>query len=305
MDSPKDFVNDLKSINSLKTKKDLNDLVLPEYPFDLQLLSSSKLYEKSRRLYYSIEGKFSAKLCSTLRALSTQDLTANLIEYTPSASEFLWFTENYESVSDQRSEMDALLRFNEISVFHEQNHRILWRLIPPPPHDLRSFNRYLNFAESIVVALDIALGDQLGIDTSEAFERLHLIYRSGALDQESIEAKKEYRQYLIANVLATYFLLEWMDLEDIPKALNYVLPDQQEINEAAVERSLELSENFSRITNPEWQLRNAQEVLNKLQTLHTSIGNDIQADIWHMPEDPLDIDQELELLDYVFDTFEI
>lgn len=305
MTTVKDFINDLVCIDGLSKKDDLSDLTLPEYPFDLQLLSSSKIYEKSRRLYYSIEGKYSAKLCSTLRALSTQDLTENLIEYTPSASEFNWFLKNYETVSDQEAAKEALLRFNEISVFHEQNHRILWRLIPPPANNLRNFNRYLNFAESIVVVLDMALGDQLGIETSEAFERLHLIYRPGVVDQESIDSKIEYRQYLIANVIATYYVLEWMNFEDILQALDYVLPDQHEINEAAYERSIELSENFSRITNPEWQQRNAGDVLKKLQSLHKVIGNDIEADVWIMPDDPLEIDQEIELLNYIFDTFEV
>ena len=301
----KDFFNNLIYVNNLKTNPELSDLVVLEYPFDLQLLSSSKLYEQSRRLYYSIEGKYSAILCSTLRALSTQDLTANLIEYTPSASEFVWFVKNHDAVTDLEAAKEALLRFNEISVFHEQNHRILWRLIPPPPNEIRNFCRYLNFAESIVVVLDMALGDQLGFETSEAFEGLHLIYRPGVVDQESIDSKKEYRQYLIANVIATYYLLEWMNVEDILQALNYVLPDQSDINEAAVERSLELSENFSRITNPEWQQRNASDVLVKLQNLHKSIGNDVEVDAWFMPEDPLDIEQELELLDYIFDAFEV
>lgn len=305
MDS-KETIKLLNHISSLPVNEVHAPLVLPEYPYDIQLLTGSALYRKSRELYRSIKGEYSARLCSTLRALSTQDLTQNLIEYTPAQAEFAWFNKHHENVTDPDEAVKALVRFNEISVFHEQNHRILWRLIPPPANNLRNFYRYLNFAESIVVVLDMALGDQLGLETSDAFEKLHLIYRPGVVDQETIALKKEYRQYLIANVLATYYVLEWMNEEDMLNALNYVLPDQEEINEAAVERSLELSEHFSRITNPEWQKLYGEEVLGKLLRLHSEeLGNDLENDAWIMPEDPLEMEQEFELLEYIFDNFEI
>lgn len=297
----KAFIKDLKQLNSLPVSKKYSSMQLAEYPFDGQLLNASALYRQSRKLYLSLEGQYSAKLCSTMRSLSAQDLFRDEIEYSPVASELLWFMEHSHEVADPEFGVDAMMRFNEISLFHEQNHRVLWRLLPPPPAEERDFCRYLNFAESLVVALDLALGDQLGKADSTIFERMKVIYRPGGLDRWSTESKKEYRQYLLASVAATYYLLEWMNSEDILKAVDYVLPGQKKMNCQAVRRALELSELFTRVTNPEWQKRYSQSALMKLKKMHK--GNPEEP--LYMPEDPLDLDAEFFFAHRVFDAFNL
>lgn len=297
----KAFIKDLKHLHSLPVSKKYSSLQLMEYPFDGQLLHASSLYRHSRKVYLSLEGKFSAKMCSTMRSLSAQDLFRDEIEYSPVASELLWFMEYSHEVADPEFGMDALMRFNEISLFHEQNHRILWRLLPPPPREERDFCRYLNFAESLVVALDLALGDQLGKTESATFERLKIIYRPGGLDRWFNQSKQEYRQYLLALVVSTYYLLEWMNPEDILKAVDYVLPGQKKMNSQAVRRGLELSELFTRVTNPEWQKRYSKTASTKLAKMHK--GN--KEEPLYMPEDPLDLEAELFFAHRVFDAFNL
>ncbi|MGE5086367.1 MAG: hypothetical protein ACM3MG_08725, partial [Bacillota bacterium] len=297
----KSFIKDLKQLHSLPVAKKYSSIQLAEYPFDGQLLNASALYRQSRKLYLSLNGQYSAKICSTMRSLSAQDLFRDEIEYSPVASELTWFMEHHQEVADPEFGMDALMRFNEISLFHEQNHRVLWRLLPPPPREERDFYRYLNFAESLVVALDLALGDQLGKVDSALFERVKVIYRPGGRDSWSTQSKKEYRQYLLALVASTYYLLEWMNSEDILKAVDYVLPGQKKMNSQAVRRGLELSELFTRVTNPEWQKRYGQSALLKLKKIHK--GNDQEP--LYMPEDPLDLEAEFFFAHRVFEVFSL
>lgn len=278
----KAVIKDLQYLHKLPAVKKYSSMQLAEYPFDLQLLSASRLYRLSRQLYLSLQGQYKAKMCSTIRSLSSQDLFRDEIEYSPVASELTWFMDHSHEVLDPEFSVLAMLHFNEISLFHEQNHRILWRLLPPPPTDQRNFYRYLNFAESLVVTLDLAFGDELGKKNSATFERLKMIYRPGGLDSWSEKSRQEYRQYLLALTAATYFLLEWMNSEDILKAVDYVLPGQKKINSQAVRRSLELSELFTRVTNPEWQKRYGEQALVKLRKMHK--GSKEEA--LFMPEDP-------------------
>lgn len=293
------FLKDVNFLYEIPVSKKYQKLLLEEYPFDNQLLSSSRLYRESRKLYLSLGGVFSPRVCSTMRSLSAQDLFKDEIQFTPAASELLWFKDHSHEVADPDLEIEALMRFNEISLYHEQNHRVVWRLLPPPPKEERDFSRYLNFAESLVVTMDLALGDELGGKTSPAFERMKVIYRSGGHDAWSKKSKKEYRQYLLALLCATYYTLEMINSEDVLKAVDYVLPGQKKMNKDAVHRGLELSELFTRITNPQWQERYWKAALGKLQKMHK--GSD-EAPLY-LPEDPLDLEGEFFFAHRLFDYF--
>lgn len=295
-------LKDLKFLLSLRTEKKHKRLELFEYPFDAQLLNLSSIYRYSRELYLKLGGHFSPRLCSTMRGLSTQDLFKNDIQYTPSFTEWQWFSEHGFRMSDADEELQALERFNEISVFHEQNHRIVWQMLPPPPTEKRDMQRYLNFAESIVVTLDLVLGDQLGKKTSSAFERMRLIYRPGGDDKYSQKSNTDYRSYLLAALITTYYMLETMHTDDIPKAVNYVLPGQKQINKIGVRRGLQLSELFARVTNPQWIELNWTSAQKKLNRIHRG---SMEA-LLYLPEDPLDIEEnELAIIDRIFDHFGI
>ncbi|MES3038874.1 MAG: hypothetical protein V4736_13275 [Bdellovibrionota bacterium] len=70
----KHFVSDLALLAAVPVNQKFRKLVLDEYPFDPQLLSSSAVYRKSRSLFLKIGGSFVPRVCSTMRSLSTQDL---------------------------------------------------------------------------------------------------------------------------------------------------------------------------------------------------------------------------------------
>jgi hypothetical protein len=210
-----------------------------------------------------------------------------------------WFADHADEVFDPEAEVDALTRFSDISLFHEQNHRIVWRLLPPAPKDPGALSRYLNLAESLVATLDVILADELGKKISPVFERLKVIYRIGGRTRWKAQGKKDYRRYLLAFLYATYLTLELVHDDDILKATDYVFPKQRKMNREAVSRALELSELFTRVTNTEWQKRNLKSSGAKLAKLHR--GSRIEALV--LPPDPLDIDVELEIAERVLAYF--
>ena len=297
--SIKGFLKDTNVLCELPASKKYEKILLKEYPFDQQLLTASRLYRQSRKLYLSLGGTYRQTVCSTMRSLSAQDLFKDEIDFTPALSELLWFKDHVHDVSDPEAEVEALMRFNEISLFHEQNHRVIWRLLPPAPSEERDLSRYLNFAESLVVVMDLALGDELGPKLSPIFERMKVIYRSGGSDQWNKKSKKVYRQYLLSLLCATYLILEMTNPEDILKAVDYIFPGQKKMNKEAVRRSLDISELFTRITNPEWQARYWQQARDKLAAMHCDSQN-----LPHfLPEDPLDLEEEFFIAHRVFDFF--
>nr|BFD66320.1 hypothetical protein HAGR004_13420 [Bdellovibrio sp. HAGR004] len=293
------YLKHISFLFALPTSKKFDAVTLEEYPFDAQLLKASSLYQRSRQLYLSLDGKYSAKVCSTMRSLSAQDLFKDSIEYSPILSEILWFKDHAAEVADPEAAVKSLMAYSEISVFHEQNHRILWRLLPPAPKKQRDFCRYLNFAESLVVTLDLALGDELGTKVSNSFEQVRAIYRPGGVDKWSQLPPQEYRQYLYALLTATYLLLEMVHTEDIESAVNYILPGNKPLVKAATKRALELSDLFIHNTNQQWQTLFWKQAQTRLSGLHKAS----KEAVWHLPEDPLDLQDEFLLAERVFKFF--
>ena len=285
----------------MPTSKRHDELWLEEYPFDLQLLTASRIYRESRKQYVELGGAFTPRVASMLRSLSAQDLFADDIEYTPSFTELEWFRDRHGEVSDPDDEVSALSRFNEISLFHEQNHRLIWRLLPPPPSSVRDIGRYLNFAESLVVMLDLALGDELGAKISPAAERMKVIYRTGRASKWQKRSKSDYRKYLLAIQCASYFVLELLHPDDILGAIDYVIPGQKAMNKEAVQRSLDINDLFKAVTNPEWQKRNWKSIPAKLAKVHGKST----LDPLDLPEDPLDLDEEFNITRRVLASFRL
>lgn len=272
---------------------------LYEYPFDPQLLALSRIYRESRQQYLELGGQFSPRISSTMRSLSAQDLFKDEIDYTPAATEIAWFAANANDVYDPAEEITALERFNTISVFHEQNHRVLWRALPPAPNDERDFGRYLNFAESLVVMLDLALADEIGPKLSPVFERMKVIYRAGHVSKRWRASKAVYRDYLLATMCATYLILELVNPDDVGPAVDYILPGQKSMNREAVERAFDINELFTRITNPQWQERYWKIARTKLRKLHATSKEPPH----YLPEDPLDFEEEFVIARDVLDQF--
>lgn len=297
----KQFLKDSDVMLQIKTVKKFPKLILNEYPFDLQLLNLSRLYRRSRQSFLAIGGRYSPKVCSTMRSLSTQNLFENNIDYTPSFSELMWFKDYHPVLPDPVAELQALKGFSDISMYHEQNHRIIWQLLPPAPMEQHDLRRYLNFAESLVVTLDLALGDEVGHELSLVLERLCLLYRPGEKNNPYKKSKKNYHNYLLAIFCATYYALERVVSGDILKAVNYIFPDQREMNKRAVQRSLELSEQFTEVTNPQWQQLYWQSAAAQLQKIHKHTVRDTL----YLPEDPLDLHEEFFYVRQVFDYYGI
>lgn len=293
------FLKDARLLAGIPCSKRYADLSLYEYPFDHQLLSLSPLYRESRKQYIELGGRFHPRISSTMRSLSAQDLFKDEIDYTPAATEIEWFAENIDEVHDVAEEIAALERFNTISVFHEQNHRILWRILPPAPKTERELSRYLNFAEALVVMLDLALGDQIGAKLSPAFERMKVIYRTGRKPKSWSQSKALYREYLIAMMCATYLILELVNPDDVQAAVDYILPGQKKMNREAVSRAFDINELFTRITNPQWQARYWKDASRKLTKMHKGSSDPVL----HLPVDPLDLDEEFELARHVLEQF--
>lgn len=295
----KKYLSDLEYLSALPTSSKYKKLVLEEFPFDAQLLEASSLYRSSRKFYFALGGVFKSRVCSTMRGLSAQDLFKDQIDYTPSFSEMLWFKDFHFEVADPQEEVRSLTRFNEISLYHEQNHRVIWRLLPPAPKEKEDLRRYLNFAESLVVILDLALGDQLGLKKSKVFERMKVIYRSAGKEKYLALSKSAYRDYLLALFIATYYALETIHYDDIPQAVSFVMRGRVSTYRDAVKRALEINELFTRVTNPMWQDRYWQEAAKKLEKIQKGSNQDTL----YLPEDPLDIAEDLYLVRGILEYF--
>lgn len=294
------FLKDADLLFSLPTNPAQKDLVLTEYPFDAQLITMSDLYQKSRKLYVAGGGKFEQKLCSVARSLSSQDLFKEQIEYSPILSEMLWFKDHHKEVAESETVIPSYKYFNGISLYHEQNHRIVWKSLPPAPSDEVELRRYLNFAESLVIVLDLALADQVGKKLSYAFERMKTIYRTGGEDDWYQKSKSEYRRYLYANLTASYYLLELYSPKDIPKGLQNIFSSDKKLIKDAMKRSLDLSELFTQVTNPLWQDLYWHSAEQSLSLLHA----DSKEEVFYLPEHPLDFgEDEFEIADRVLDLF--
>lgn len=252
-------------------------LALPEQPLDRQLLRSSLLFRKSRERYLEAGGVFHAALLSSPRSLSSSGLLENRIEYSPIESELLWTLEAGER------DLFFNLRTFTTSTFHEQNHRVLWKALPPAPHEAEALRRYLNFAESLIITLDMALGDEFGPTQAAPYYYTGTIYDPGTTVRQEVASKREYRNYLQAALYVTYLHLEMYNAGKIRKAMRVLFPALPEkLLKRVCDRSLRLDRLFVSLTNPSWQEKNLENVRKALSNKHGSTIPTLE-----LPEDPM------------------
>ena len=240
--------------------------VLLQQPFDAHLLELSSLYHRSREAFLKQDGKFLPTLVTSPRSLSSPVLLENLVEYSPLERELIW------SATDpiERKKLSHLfdVRTFSSSLFHEQNHRTLWRLLPPAPEKFRDLSRYLNFTESLVIALDMALGDELGPKLAPLFYSCGVTYNPGSSTLSEIpkgaSGKRIYRTYLQAAVHAIYLNLELYEPEEIPVLIKTLFPVLGSLAERAAQRAGMIDRAFIHQTNLFWQERNWKKVRQKL-----------------------------------------
>jgi hypothetical protein len=249
------------------SKKKHHPLALSEQPFDSLILSLSPLFRLSRKTYLKQGGTFLATLLSSPRTLSSTELLEQRIEYSPIERELIWSaTDPVESRGPQLTRLFETRGYST-SLFHEQNHRILWKFLPPPPPVRRKGSevfRFLNFVESLVVTLDMALGDELGPEFSQILYLSGVAYDPGTRLREKSISRRTYRNYLHACLYATYLTLELYEKKDVEKAVTYLYPSNLELTKRAIQRACRLDEAFVRITNLDWQEKNYKRVVKKL-----------------------------------------
>lgn len=260
------------SVQPKKADPALNALIVSEQPFDPLLLSLSPLYRLNRNLFLKHGGTFHPQLLSSQRTLSSDILLDNVIPYSPLASELLY---NPSRAYELRSWITTL--------FHETSHRLLWHWLPPAPIEKGAHRRFLNLVESLVITLDMALGDELGEHASSAFYLLGCTYDPGTsirqeiFEQEHLSQERKSRLYL--NVLhaacfATYLHLEGYNRKQVLKATQhlYARPIQliapySDLLDRAVARALRIDKGFVQKTNPIWQAKNLKHTQKKLKKI--------------------------------------
>jgi hypothetical protein len=237
-------------------------LSLAGQPLDSWLLSRSRLYVRSRRLFLERGGILLPALQSTPRSLSSAALLWNRIEYTPSEAELFWAALDPE----ERKNPEHLQRLRTFtsSLFHEQNHRLLWGLLPPAPREETGLRRYLNLAESLVIAADMALGDELGPKEAETPYLAGAIYDPGTRIKKEASGRRIYRNYLQAATHATYLMLEGYEPDDLPVALQALFPNLGGLATRVARRAGELDTLFIGSTNQRWQKKHRKTVIQAL-----------------------------------------
>jgi hypothetical protein len=265
--------------------KKLHKLTLSEQPFDSLLLSLSPLFVRNRETFLKTGGHFHSSLLSSPRSLSSPSLLDPTIQYSPVESELIWAASDPIESANLKLNRLYEARSYTTSLFHEQSHRILWkRLPPPPPVEKRSGSvfRYLNFVESLVITLDMALGDELGPNLAKIFYLTGATYDPGTDLRLKKISRRVYRNYLHACLYTTYLTLQLYDAEELPGIVTQLYPAEPLLTKRAIERATQLDEAFVRITNIDWQEKNEQTVVKRLSALNPKASPLI------LPRDPLD-----------------
>jgi hypothetical protein len=259
------------TVLSTKLPKKVPKGTLHQQPFDSILLQVSPLFRQSRKMFLDQGGQYFPTLLSSPRTLSSPSLLLQTIEYSPTEKELIWSATDPIEGKSLKLERLFETRAYSTSLFHETNHRILWKFLPPPPplgKTGTAVERYLNFVESLVVSLDMALGDELGPELSQVLYLVGVTYDPGTdLRRKSI-ARRIYRNYLHACLYATYLRLCFYESEDIEKAVTHLygpaLSSVPGLTKRAIARAERLDEAFVRITNLDWQEKNRSQVVKAL-----------------------------------------
>ena len=273
-------------------------LELAGQPFDRLLLNLSPLYRRSRELFLRFDGTFEPHLHSSPRSLASLSLVSRHIEYSPVEREMVW-TATDQIESSTRPERLLDLRTWVTGVFHEQNHRILWRVLPPAPKRAgEALRRYLHFAESLVVMLDMKLADGIPAEISHALYQAGSIYDPGTESRRELErlfkdTKKVERYHwnaLQAACEATFLNLELFSPAEIAPHVEMLFPLESaprprrgpSLIRRSAERALRLDRLFVESTNPQWLRKHGSKASELLARTQTS-------------RSPLNIPQEMDL----------
>jgi len=251
-------------------------LTLPEQPFDSYYLKLSPLYRKSREVFYQTDGVFKPELLTAPRSLGSDSLLDECVSYSPIESEMLWSASG--PVQSKKPEHLFQLATFTTSIFHEQNHRILWKMLPKPKdRSKEGLRRYLNFVEGLVVSLDAALGDELGEKNANLGYSAGSLYDPGS--RVRFRNQRERLNYYHAYLRTTYFALEGYHRDRVIESMFKLHPELSgDLMDHATQRALRLDTLFIELTNPVWQEKNYKTVAKRLTPTKKERTLEIQAD---------------------------
>ncbi|MFZ3229689.1 MAG: hypothetical protein WA160_05765 [Pseudobdellovibrio sp.] len=278
---------------SVFSKIDLkkHSLSVQGQPFDSELLHLSSIYRKSRKLYLDSGGTFTSCYVSKDRLLLSSNLLYKNIEYNSIEKQLDWASQQSE-----QKRIKEILFVNKIAVniFHEQNHRILMKILPAAPIESVNLRRYLNFTESLVVAIDLCLGHQINKKMGLFFQLVGVTYQQGFGRETQFLSKRIYRDYLHAYAYSVFLSLCLYPQKEASKVIGKLFFHlDQEILKQLMIRSYGTGTLFGKTTNIEWQKNNKKEVI--------KVYSKIKGKPLVISSDPLDYSQLYHIGEQWFD----
>ena len=234
---------------------------------DRHLLWISPLYRRSRKLFLQTNGNFVPSYMSLVRALTSPTLIDPDIHYTPYQDELVWVTSRASFLQAFHPRLLKAMKETVTPIYHEQNHRILWDILPPPGPDYRAFKRYLHFAESIAVALDAACSNELGHPLGQIFNNCGVLANFGdATLFQTVTNRSTYRRYLIAHAYSNYLNMELYQPRQVIEFICRHFGDLGPLAKHAAEDAIGgLNVDFVRITCPSWENQHLRYAFERLR----------------------------------------
>jgi hypothetical protein len=222
---------------------------------DRHLLWISPIYHRSRQLYLQTGGRFVPNYMSKVRALTSPTLIDPDIHYTPYQDELVWVTSSSTFLRAFDPLMLKNMKETITPVFHEQNHRVLWKILPPPGPNFRAFIRYLHFAESIAVALDASCSNELGHPLGQIFNLCGVLANFGdRIIFQTLKDRPTYRRYLVAHAYSNYLNMELYQPQQV---IDHICRHFRDLGSFALHAAEDaiggLDVDFVRVTCPSWE----------------------------------------------------
>lgn len=219
--------------------------------FDRFMLYSYPLYLKSRQLAIENDCKFEHIHSDIAFQLIENTLLTKRIQIVPLENECRWAAFDLQYKNSLHI-MHVL--HNISSVFHEQNHRILWSLLPKCSQGGRALKNYLNFAESMTMTLDYALAHKIQPKMAWFLQLIGVSYR-GAHFRKHSNDKKNYSDFLVAFCIGQLMYFDFYKKRDVKKFLKEKFPNQADIISDAVDMAFTIESEFNTETNHQWQMK--------------------------------------------------
>lgn len=271
--------------------------VLNEQPFDHELLRSSRFYRKSRELFLKSGGSFKAEVCSSYRTLKSPSLLDSTIIYNPIRAELDWAIQDRRQT--RNSDYFNQLRLFTTNLFHEQSHRILFSFLrangyrfdsrESTPDLYQRLFSFMNFCEALVVTMDYALGDQLGLRAAQRYYEYGVLYSPGSDIAKFKLNRRGYRNYLQMLRFAVFLRLQGIYKEDLALEISHAfqVPLKSKLLKQVAYRASLFDDQFVVKTNPFWQYENKLHVLKFFKSWNKEKKNKKKKIVAHLSEEQM------------------